>query len=185
MLDLIMIIMLALIIFLGWRRGALRVLANIGSLFVAFLLARFLSGHLAAFFSRLLPVFDPAGGENQFLSIIALFIDTNVLANYIIRSVLFVIVFVVVTWLIRKLASFLTSLINFGIFGIVNKALGAIFAGVITLFILFFLHSMALPFMANLGAEIGLDYGFMVIDYIDRTKIVLPLVYALPHLVGF
>ncbi|MCL2496825.1 MAG: CvpA family protein [Clostridiales bacterium] len=184
MVDLALIIVLAAIIFLGWRRGALRVLASVGSLFIAFFTARFFSGVFTTFFSRFLPDFDSPGGENLVLSVVSLFVDTNTLANRILYGILFVIIFAVVTWLVRKLASFLTTLINFGIFGIVNRALGAFFAGLITLVIFYFLHGIAMPVVANMGLEIGLDYGLTVIEFFNRSKLIMPLVYALPRLVG-
>jgi hypothetical protein len=63
--------------------------------------------------------------------------------------------------------------------------LGALFAGLITLIIFFILHSVVLPFAADIGMEIGVDYGLKVIEFFDRSKFMLPLVYALPHLAGF
>lgn len=57
---------------------------------------------------------EAASGGDQLLSFLSLFIDTSSAANWLLEIVVFIIIFIVVNWAVRKIAYAVTSIFGRG-----------------------------------------------------------------------
>lgn len=180
MADLVLIGVLLAALLWGLQLGTIRVLAGLGAIVVAYQLARAYSGLWAAQITNQLPQLDPGSSEGQLAALVSLFVDTDALADRLVQFLLFIVIFVVVRWLIRKLAYLLTSIFGRGLLGTINRAVGAVLACVLAAALLVILHSIVLPAAAN----IGLDFGLTALKFLNQSQLILPLLYSVPQLLS-
>ncbi len=146
--DWLLLGLLVLALFCGWRVGSIRVVAGCGSVIIGYQLAREFSAAFALRVTQSWPNLAPSGQEGDLLQMLSLLIDTNTVANRLVQTAAFVVIFVVAVYLIRKLAHLLDGVFRGTILGVVNNALGAVCA--LAVFIL--------------GLQILLSYLFPVLD---------------------
>lgn len=180
MVDMLLIGFLLLALLWGWHLGTIRVLAGLGAFIVAYQLARAYSAVWAAQITNMLPQLDPGSKEGQLVALLSLLLDTNALADRLVQILLFIVIFVVAHWLIRKLARLLTGLFGRGLLGAVNRAVGAFLSGVLAAALLLIIHAIVLPSTAAMG----LEYSAIALHYLNESSFILPLLYSAPLLLS-
>ena len=177
MVDLILLIILLLALLWGWFKGGVRVLAGLGAIIIAYQVARYYSVFWAQPVLNWLP---QPGGQSKLVDLITMFMDADVLALYIVRVVLFIVIFILTRWLINKLATLITGLFGGSVFGVLNRVFGALLGGAIISLAIFYIHKEALPAIGNLG----FDIAYTAQDVLEQSQFVLPLVYIVPRMFG-
>lgn len=177
MIDLILLVLVLLGLLWGWFKGGMRVLAGLGALIIAFQMALYYSRFWSGPMLNLLP---PADTPGKLMTLINMFIEPDVLAIRVVQVILFIIIFVLTRWLINKLASLLTGLLGGSILGVLNRVFGAVMGGLIIALLIVLIHKEALPFIGNMG----FDMAFLAQEFLEQSKFVLPLVYAVPNMLG-
>lgn len=180
MVDMLLIGFLLLALLWGWHLGTIRVLAGLGAIIVAYQLARLYSAAWAAQLTDMLPHLDAGSKEGQLMALLSLLLNTDALANRLVQIILFIVIFVVAHWLIRKLAHLLTGLFGRGLLGAINRAVGAFLAGLLAAALLLIIHAIVLPSTANLG----LEYSAIALHYLNKSSFMLPLLYSAPLLLS-
>ena len=172
--DIVLILILLFGIGVGWNSGIIRVLAGIGAIVLGYILARNFSALIAAELTKSVPGLNPAESGNGLAKLLSLIIDTNAIANHFIQIIVFIVLFVVVRWVVRKLANLLSSFFRGGLLGLLNKALGA--------FVCFFLFAILINVAVDIVLPIlsGIEFVAATITFFHSSKVVLPLIYALP-----
>lgn len=180
--DLVLAAVLLLGILYGWRLGTINVIAKIGSLVLAYQAARTFSGLIAHALVDVLPPFSPgaaAGGEqagNQLLNILSLFINTTGAANRLVEIVIFIVIFILVNWLVRKIAYALTAIFGRGLLRQLNKAIGAFIALLLTFALIIIFTDIVLPTCISMG------FGSPVLAFLNDSGVLLPFMRSLPTL---
>jgi len=169
--DIVLAAMLLLAVLYGWRSGTINVIAKVGSLVLAYQMARSLSAKIAVHLADIIP---PAsdGGEaaDKALHFLSLFIDTTGAVNRIVEIIIFIIIFILVNWLVRKLARMLTELFGKGVLAKINKGIGAFLALLFMLIIIVVLAEVILP------ACVGMGFGDSVLAFFRSSDILLPFI---------
>jgi hypothetical protein len=109
-----------------------------------------------------------------------MFVDADVLATRIVQVILFIVIFVLTRWLINKLAALVSGLFGGSVLGTLNRVFGALLSGVIMAVLIVFIYGVALT---TIG-EMGFDIAFAGQDFLERSRFVLPLIYAIPRMFG-
>ena len=168
--DLVLFALLLLAVFCGWQLGMIRVLGGIGSYVLGYLAARKFSAAFAERLTESVGFIKPDMSDNELWSFLSLFIDTGVLANRIIQTLAFVVIFIVVVFLIKKLVLLLHSVFKGTVLGGVDSFFGAFCLLVIfVVFINIYLLVIVPVFGESLTA---------VTDFIKQSQVVLPLIFA-------
>lgn len=152
--DWVLAAALILAVLYGWRLGTINVIAKIGALLLAYRAARAWSGLVALYVSGLLPglTANEAAAENEKLTaFLSLFIETDSLASRLLELACFVIIFVIVCWVVKKIAYALTGLFGRGLLGQINRALGACCAGILLLALVLILADIIFPAAEAMG----------------------------------
>lgn len=139
----------------GWRWGTINVIAKIGALILAYQSARAFAAPVTLYLAQLLPGLTgarQAGGEaGKFSALLALIFDTGSGGNRLLEIIVFIVIFVVVCWLVRRIAAALTSLFGRGLLGKINQALGAACALILMSALILILNDIVLPSLVILG----------------------------------
>lgn len=169
--DLILLGILLLGIWNGWRMGTIKVIAKLGSYVVGYRAARFFSPYVAAYIGEAFPNIANGAENTKLDALFSLFFDSagGGFISRLLEMAAFVIVFTIVCWLIRKLAFALTGIFGRGLLGQLNRALGAFVSFLIAIVLIFVLTDVVLP------AFVGLGMGTAPMDFFDNSKIVMPL----------
>ena len=171
--DLILAAVLLLSLSGGWQAGTVNVLSRFASIFIAYAAARSCSGWLAWLLRDLLPGFEPASDAGrQLLNLLYLFCDVDGMLARLVGLVAFVLVFIVVLRLVRRLAAGLTNAFGHGLLAHINKLLGASLSLVITAVALIIANDILFPVLAGLGVT-GPQ------SFLAGSRIVLPGIYRL------
>lgn len=173
--DLVLAALLILAILYGWRWGTINVVAKVGSLVLAYYAARAFSALIATSLVDALPPFggtaeagEAASGGDQLLSFLSLFIDTSSAANWLLEIVVFIIIFIVVNWAVRKIAYAVTSIFGRGLLGKLNSALGAFIALVLMIALIIIVTDIFLPACIDMG------FGESVANFLATSTVLLP-----------
>ncbi len=168
--DIVIAALLVLALIYGWRRGTINVIAQVGSLVLAYQAARLFSAKIAAYLVTLLPSLASSGKGSGFLQgFLSLFIDTTGMANRLLEIVLYIAIFVVVNWLVRKVAHMLTGVFGHGLLGKLNRAIGAFVALLLMLAIILILVDIILPACVKMG------FGGSLLAFFRSSALLLPL----------
>lgn len=174
--DWVLLGCLGLSIFIGWRVGTIKVVGNFGSLVLGYFIARDFSAAFAAKATQSLPVFSPSQGSQEVLPFLSLFIDTSAVANRFLQILAFAIIFIVVSYLIRKIIHLLDGVFKGTVLGVVNSVLGA--ACALVLFVLAF--QIAFYFVLPVFED-SLQIRALL-DFIAQSRLVLPWLGDFEHL---
>ncbi len=183
--DLVLAGVLILGILYGWRWGTINVVAKVGALVLAYQAARTFSGMIAEALVQVIPPFNAnieqaADGASNFgdqaLNVLSLFINTSGAANRLVQIVVFIVIFILVNWLVRKIAYALTGIFGRGILGQLNKAIGAFVALLLAIVLIIVFTDIILPVCINIG------FGDSVLAFLNRSAILLPFMRSLPTL---
>ncbi|MEG1500672.1 MAG: CvpA family protein [Clostridiales bacterium] len=168
--DFVLLALLVLSFYGGWRTGTIKVVAGIGSLILGYDLARKYSTDFAVYVTEAMPVLTPSGQGNDFMDLLYVFIDTNAVANRIVQVLAFAIIFTVVVFLVKKFAHFFDGIFRGTFLGFINSFLGALCS--LALFVLAF--------------NIVMNYFFPVFNdnsllaqaesFIRQSKMILPFI---------
>lgn len=182
--DLVLAALLILAILYGWRWGTINVVAKIGSLVLAYHAARAFSALIATSLVDALPPLgstaepgQAASGGDQLLSFLSFFIDTSKAANVVLEIIVFIIIFVVVNWAVRKIAYALTSIFGRGLLGKLNSALGAFVAVVLMIALIIIFTDIILPACIDMG------FGESVANFLAKSTVLLPFMEYLAALI--
>ena len=168
--DLVLILIVLLSFYIGWKTGMIRILAGIGSLILGYQAARIFSAVLAEKITSAIPALTPPTEQSGIMDYLFLIINTETVANRIVQVVAFIIIFIVVGLIVRWLASILDKLFHGTILGAANGLLGAV-AGVIVIVLLFnFAYAILLPTFNDSERVVG------VLSYFQRSELVLPMI---------
>ncbi len=177
--DLVLAALLVLAILYGWRWGTINVVAKVGSLVLAYYTARAVSSLIAASLVEALPPFggteESSGGETL-LSFLSLFIDTSSAANWLLEIIVFIIVFILVNWAVRKIAYAVTSIFGRGLLGKLNSALGAFLSLVLMIALIIIVTDIVLPACIDMG------FGEGVAAFFNKSTVLLPFMQSLAAL---
>ncbi|MDO4581424.1 MAG: CvpA family protein [Bacillota bacterium] len=168
----------------GWRWGTINVVAKIGALILAYRAARLFSTPVAAYIVAALrqpelpQQAQAAAEQGQTLSdtlrgLLFIFGDSTELLTGVVEIVVFIVIFVVVNWLVKRIAYALTSIFSRGLLGSINRALGACVAVVITLALMIIFDDILLPAMLAMG------FGGQAAAFMDNSQVVMPLLDSL------
>jgi len=138
----------------GWRWGTINVIARIGSLILAYQTARVFAVPAASYAAGLLPGLTGLGrqeGGGTLSTVLTLLVDPESAGNRFLEIVAFIIIFVIVCWLVRRIANALTGLFGRGLLGQINRALGAFCAFILMAAFILILNDIVLPVLAVLG----------------------------------
>ncbi len=167
--DWVLLVILLLAFFIGWRVGTIRVIAGIGAIILGYQVARGFSSTLAVEVTKRIPSLLPSDSDAS--TLLSLFIDTTVITNHIVQIVIFVILFALVFWLVRWIAGVISKAFQGTFLGSLNSILGA------------FLCLLAMIILINFTANPGFTKLFpSVLAYLLQSQVVLPFVYSLPSL---
>ena len=165
--DWVLLVILLLAFFIGWRVGTIRVVGGIGALILGYQVARGFSSTLAVEVTKKIPSLLPTDSDASVL--LSLFIDTSVVTNHIVQIVIFLLLFVFVFWLVRWIA------------GIISKAFRGTFLGSLDSILGAFLCLLAIIILLNYTANPGFAKLFpSVLAYLLQSQVILPFVYSLP-----
>ena len=169
--DLVLLAFLVIAVLYGWRVGTINVVAKIGAVILAYNAGRTFSSTIAIWLIKLLPGLQGKGESNEKLSaFLSLFIETDTLANRLVEIITFVIIFVVVCWVVKRIAYALTSLFGRGLLGKINHVLGAICGLLIMLAIILISTDIIFPAIADMGIGNGPR------DFLNRSNFLLPFI---------
>ena len=177
--DIIIAILLILALLYGWRKGTVNVLAQAGSLILAYQAARACSAKIAAYLVNVLPPFNgtaAAGadeGSRQALALLSLFLDTSTVANRLLEALLYIAIFIFVRWLVRKAARMLTGVFGRGLLGKLNKAIGAFAALVLMIALIVITVNIILPACVKMG------FGHSWLMFFRRSALLMPILNGL------
>lgn len=181
--DLVLAGVLILAIVYGWRWGTINVVAKVGALVLAYDLARTYSSVFTAFLVDMLPPLGGAAGSDttaesgqQLLSLLSLFIDTESVANRLLGIIVFIIIFIIVNWIVRRIAYALTGLFGRGLLGKINRAVGAFLSLVLMMAIIVIFDDIVLPTFIDMG------FGTAIQEYLDRSALIMPFIRSLPSI---
>ena len=184
MADVVLAALLLLALLYGWRWGTINVIAKVGSLVLAYKAARTFSALIANSLAHALPPFSgaaeagqAASGGNQLLSFLSIFIDTSGAANRLLEIIVFIIIFIVVNWAVRKIAYALTSIFGRGLLGKLNSALGALVSLVLMIALIIIFTDIVLPACIEIG------FGESVANFLAKSTVVLPFLQDLAALI--
>ncbi len=167
---------LVLALLFGWQNGMIKVLAGVGSLVLAYQVARSWSGLIAQTLTASVDLLSPSSSNGQMANFLSLFIDTGALANWLVELVLFIIIFILVRWLVRALAKVLTGVLGGSLLGKINRALGAVLAVVLMAALILIAIEIVLPAASRMGLGSG------VLFFLSGSRWILPYLYGLEAL---
>lgn len=168
--DLVLILIVLLSFYIGWKTGMIRLLAGIGSLILGYEAARVFSSVLAEKITEAIPALTPPAEQSGIMDYLFLIINTETVANRIVQVVAFIIIFIVVGLIVRWLASLLDKIFRGTILGAANGFLGAV-AGVIVIVLIFnFAYAILLPTFSNSERLVGF------LAYFQRSELILPMI---------
>ncbi len=176
--DWVLAAFLVLAVFYGWRQGTVNVLGKIGAIIIAYLAARRYSTVLTVFLAEKINLNISAGNasENEALtSFLSLFIDTNHLVNGVLQTLISLVIFVIVAWLIRKIAYTITSAFGHGLLAKINRTLGAAIALFITALLILILADVVSPALSGMGLT---DES----SFFDSSQVIVPLIRGMENL---
>lgn len=169
--DWILLAGVVLGILYGWRTGTINVVAKIGSYVLGYRLARAFSSVLAGWIAQSMP--QPAVGASgaKWQAFFSLFFGDAAggFLTRLLQAASFVIIFVAVTWLVRKIAFSLTGAFGKGLLGKLNRVLGAFLGLLVALGLISIFTEVLLPACARMGMGSGLR------DFFDSSLLVMPL----------
>ncbi len=168
--DWVLLVILVLAILAGYRMGTIRVIAGVGSLILGYEFARSFSAPVAEYLTTLLPVFKPSTGAGEAMSFISMFIDTTSAANRLLQIIAFVAIFIIVSWVLRKIAALLTSAFGHSLLGAINSGVGAVLMLILIGLLLLIFADNILPALVEMGLSKQLLVQF------DSSKAVMPLI---------
>ena len=166
--DIILVAFLICALIWGWQRGLIKVLAGVGSLILAYQIARNWSAIAAEIITSRATVLQPGHQAEPLSHLLSLFIDTGAMANRLVEIVLFIILFILIRWVVRAIARLLTGVLGGGILGKVNKALGSVSAVILGGILILIVVQIILPALAGLGLGSGL------LHYLTASRWVIP-----------
>lgn len=179
--DIVLIGILLLAIMYGWRWGTINVVARVGALVLAYQTARAYSSFITAYLVDILPFLSAsaseegtADGGQQLFAFLSFFIDTESITNKLLNMIVFIVIFVVVNWAIRKIAYTLTGIFGRGLLGKINRVLGAFISLVLMVVIITILNDIVLPACINMG------FGTKVVEFLHSSGLIMPLIKELP-----
>ncbi len=139
----------------GWQWGTINVIAKIGALILAYQTARAFAAPAALYLAQLLPGLTGArqAGEEpgKLGTLLSLIFDADSAGNRLLEILAFIVIFVVVCWLVRRIAAALTGLFGKGLLGKINQTLGAACAVILTAALILILNDIVLPSLVVLG----------------------------------
>lgn len=168
--DWVLLVILVLAILAGYRLGTIRVVAGVGSLVLGYQVARSYSAPVAEYLTTKLPVFSPSSGAGEALGFISMFIDTTSAANRVLQIVAFVAIFIIVSWILRKIAALLTSIFGHSLLGAINSGVGAVLMLILMGLLLLIFADNILPALVEMGLSNQLLQQF------DSSQAVMPLI---------
>jgi len=168
--DLVLFALLLLAVFCGWRLGMIRVLGGIGAYVLGYLAAREFSAAFAERLTAASGFLNPGTSENELLGFLSLFIDTGVLANRIIQTLAFVVIFIVVVFLIKQLVRLLHGVFKGTVLGGVDSVFGAFCLLVIFVILVNIYLLVIVPVFG--------EHLIVITDFINQSQMVLPLIFA-------
>lgn len=158
----------------GWRWGTINVVAKIGAVVLGYYLARQYAGVAAASLAAALPgLSNGIEGNEKLLAFFSLFVRTDGLGNRLIEILVFIVIFVIVCWLVKRIAYAMTGLFGRGLLGTVNRALGAVLSFAIMLAVIIILDDIVFPAMSGMGL------GDAPLAFMDSSLIVMPALRSL------
>ena len=178
--DITLAALLILALIYGWRRGTINVVAKIGAWVIGYQAARTFSPVIAAYIAKALPSLAAPAAQNaasqsssdggQLLKLLSIFVDTSGAVNRLLEIILFIIIFIVVGWLIRKVAYMLTGLFGRGLLGKINRAIGAFIALLLMIAIIIIIQNILLPVFADMV----LGRGWLA--FWQRSHVIMPFI---------
>lgn len=181
--DIVLAGLLILAVLYGWRWGTINVVAKVGALVLAYNVARAYSASVAAQLVHIIPALGSQldataeEGGQQVLALLSLFMDTTGITSRLLTMAVFIVIFVVINWAVRRIAYTLTGIFGRGLLGKINRALGAFIALALMVAIIIIFDHVLLP------ACIGLGFGTKIEAFIDGSKVIMPLIQNLPSLI--
>ena len=152
--DLALGLFIVLAVGLGGWAGAINVIGKLGSLFVGYIAARAWSGWLAALI------------QGWLLATVNVDSQAGDLTARLLSLITFVIIFIVVSWLVRLVATALSGLLGGGLLGSVNHGLGALVAGLLAVGLILLCSEIFVPAAAEMGLPAGPQQFFADSQYI-------------------
>lgn len=172
--DWVLIGVLVLAVLFGWRWGTINVAAKIGSLIVGYLAARTYAAVIANAIVKAFPALTASGeGNEKLIAFLSLFIQTEGIANRLIQMVMFVLIFIVVSWAIRRIAYALTGIFGRGLLGKINRAFGALLSLALTALFVVILSDIVFP------ALVGLGVGQAPLAFLNSSQLILPFIHSI------
>ena len=168
MVDGVLIALLIFALFWGWQNGLIKVLAGPGSVILAYQIARNFSSVAAELLTAPSAAAQPQSQDQPLIHLLSLFIDTGAIANRLVEIVLFIVLFILIRWLVRKAAGLLTGVLGSGVLSKSNKALGGFAAVVLAGVLILILVQIVLPALSGLGLGGGL------LQYLSASRWVIP-----------
>jgi|WetSurMetagenome_2_1015567.scaffolds.fasta_scaffold175668_2 hypothetical protein len=180
--DIVLACLLVLSILYGWRWGTINVVAKVGALVLAYNVARAYSSIIAAKLVDIIPALsnklDSASEEGEkALALLSLFMDTSGITSKLLGMIVFIVIFVLVNWAVRRIAYTLTGIFGRGILGKINRALGAFISLVLMVAIIIIFDHVVLPACIDLG------FGMQIETFLNSSKLIMPLINNLPSLI--
>lgn len=160
-------------ILIGWNSGTIRILAGLGSLILGWQAARAFAYYLASWFSQLVGGASSATSEGGVWNSIYLFLDGSSILDKIFYVIAFIIIFVLVVFIIRRIASALSRILKSTILGLLDRAVGAFFGIFIFAIILNIICTMILPFLGDSGVFLDLKV------FLNSSQYILPWLLAM------
>ncbi|MEG1661642.1 MAG: CvpA family protein, partial [Clostridiales bacterium] len=147
--DIVLVIFLIIAFIYGWQSGTIKVLAGVGSLILAYHIARNWSGVIAEKITSSFAFLEPSTSGGQLANLLSLVINTHAFANWVVELILFVVIFVVIRWIVQIIARVLTDILSHGLLGKINCAMGAVLAVLLMGVVIVIGVEIVLPVAAN------------------------------------
>ena len=170
--DLFLLALLLLGLFIGWRKGTINVLGGIGALILGYITARNFSAGVAVALTERFPDIAPSAGSGEGTDLLSMFLDMDVVANRIVQVLAFIIIFVAVVFVVKRLARLLSNVLRKTLIGRINSAIGAFLGLLITIFLMAIAIDMVLPVFAKTS------WGESALTFLAGSKVILPFIYS-------
>ncbi|MGI5892187.1 MAG: CvpA family protein [Bacillota bacterium] len=167
--DWVLLAFSLLSILIGWNSGTIKILAGVGSLILGWQAARTFAAYLAGWLSKLVGGASSTVSDASVWNALYLFLDSTSVLEKIFYIVAFIIIFVLVIFIIRCIASALDRVMRGSVLGLLNSAVGAFFGLLIFAIIINFLWTIFLPLFGNTGVLLDLKL------FLGASQHILPL----------
>ena len=174
--DILLLAILTFSAIYGWYLGTINVVGKIGAIVLAYYLARTFSTKIAAFIISLFSNSDNSTVEEgkEVWSFLSLFFDTTEVTNGFLGIIIFIIIFILVNWVVKRIAYALTSIFGNGVLSKINRAIGALIALVLMVGILIIIENIVVPTFLSMG------FGDQIEEFFQRSQLIMPFLRSLP-----